>query len=231
MRKILIANQKAYLDDFGLRNFLLNFPKNDEVIFCPSSLYFKDFLNASFNVGAQNMALDNSEAQTGELTAKQLLSLGIHYVIVGHSERRLKQKESDEEINLKLKHALANNMTPILCIGESKEEYEAKQTQEVLRKQLETNLAGLSGGLIIAYEPIWAIGSGYAPTNTEIEEVSKFIKDYCKERPLSIKLLYGGSVKASNIDELNQIENVDGYLAGGASANVDEFTKIVKSCQ
>lgn len=224
MTKIIVANQKAYLNKNDVETFLREFIGGD-VIFCPSFPFLSMF--DFYKLAAQDLAIGNDASATGEVTATQLRSLACDYVIVGHSERRKMQNETNQLVNKKLKTALEAELTPILCVGETKEEYGLGITEAVVNMQLKSCLEGSSNNVIIAYEPVWAIGTGLTPTNEEISKTVKFIKSLYPE----FKVLYGGSVKASNIDELNKIEEIDGYLIGKASSSAQELNTIVKSCQ
>ncbi len=224
MNKIIVANQKAYLTREGVQSFLNEFA-GGEVIFCPSFPFLCLFNNHI--LGGQDIAASSELSATGEVTADQLKSLNCTYAIIGHSERRKFQKEDNEITNQKLLTTLNAGMTPILCVGETHEEYDLGLTRGVVKMQLDASLANANGEVIIAYEPVWAIGSGLTPTNEEIDDVVNFIKELYP----SYKVLYGGSVKASNIAKLNEIHSVDGYLIGGASSKADELNEIVKSCQ
>lgn len=224
MKKILVANQKTYLNKEEAEAFLNEF-KEEGVIFCPSFPFLSMFNNHI--IGAQDISKEESSSLTGEITASQLKSLGCQFAIVGHSERRQNEKEDNTTVNKKLLNAEASSLIPILCVGESKEDYDLAKTKEVVETQLRECLKDSTGELIIAYEPIWAIGTGVVPNNQEIKEVITYIKSLYPK----YKVLYGGSVKASNIKELNQVEGVDGYLIGGASSIAKELSEIVKSCQ
>lgn len=225
MKKLIIANQKTYLNKTSVKEFINNFKYAQDIIICPSFPFISEYSN--YLLGAQDISEEETNTQTGEITGTQLKSLNCRYVIVGHSERRAKQGESDELIKKKLINAQNSDLVPILCVGENKEEYEAKITDEVLGKQLSAALDNIEGELIIAYEPIWAIGTGLIPSNKEIYYVVQKIKAKYPQ----YKVLYGGSVNVNNINELIQIENVDGYLIGGASSDAEELNLIVKSCQ
>ena len=237
MNKLIVGNQKMYMDKDAVLNFvnmLQNQRNNTEVIICPSYPflnYYKDVVS----VGAQNVSVNDNGAYTGEVSASQLKSLDVSYCIVGHSERREYQHETDEEINQKINKLLVNGITPILCIGEKLEERQNKQTESVITKELDADLRNLSTTdvekIIIAYEPIWAIGTGLTPTTEEIDATTTFIKRYLQNQYHLDKMivLYGGSVSDKNVDELNAITSVDGYLIGGASSKLDAFKYIIDS--
>lgn len=238
MSKLVIGNQKMYMnkeDVIAFRDMLKETDlTNKEVIVCPT-YPFLEYYDGIVPVGAQNVSTNDNGAYTGEVSSHQLKSLNIPYCIVGHSERREYNKETDEEINLKVKKLLDNNIIPILCIGEKLEERQNNLTETVIKNELTGDLKDLSPELvekiIIAYEPIWAIGTGLTPTLEEIDESMKFIKEYVTSTYNVSKttILYGGSVSDKNIDELNTVESIDGYLIGGASSKPAAFQYIINS--
>lgn len=186
----------------------------------------------SLRIGAQNMHFEEKGAFTGEIAPQMLTSLGVTYVIIGHSERRAMFNETDESVNKKLHAAFNNGLTPILCVGEYLEERETGKTESVIKAQLVKDLEGLSKEqvkeLVIAYEPIWAIGTGKTATAEVADETCGFIRSvvealYDKETAEEIRIQYGGSVKVSNIEELMQKPNIDGALIGGASLIAEDF--------
>lgn len=238
MSKIVIGNQKMYMNKEDVLAFVNMLKEtnldNKEVIVCPT-YPFLEYYNDVVPVGAQNVSINDNGAYTGEVSALQLKSLNIPYCIVGHSERREYNKETDDEINKKVIKLLDNGITPILCIGEKLEERQNKLTETVIKNELTGDLNNLSPELvekiIIAYEPIWAIGTGLTPTLEEIDESMKFIKDYVTTtyNVPKVTVLYGGSVSDKNIDELNTVESIDGYLIGGASSKPTAFQYIINS--
>ena len=188
-------------------------------------------------LGAQDCHPEPQGAFTGEVAAPMLAKLGCSYVIVGHSERRQWFSESDELVSRKARAVLAAGMRPIVCVGESLEQREAGRTAEVVGAQLRGSLAGLGaeqlGGLVIAYEPVWAIGTGRAATPADAQETTALVRrtvaDLAGDAAAgSVRIQYGGSVKAANIQELMAQPDVDGALVGGASLDADEFALIVK---
>lgn len=227
-----------------IKNSLIGKNYKTKIIICPpfTSLETTNALlkGTSISLGAQNMYYEESGAYTGEISAKMLISVGCEFVIIGHSERRTIFKESDETINLKLKAALANNLKPIFCIGETLEERENDKTFDVIRRQLITGLKDLGESeiqsIIIAYEPVWAIGTGKNATPNQAQEVHKFIRDLL-QREYSTYLSdntiiqYGGSVKPENASELMSQPDIDGALVGGACLKSDSFIKIVESAE
>ncbi|MBF0274443.1 MAG: triose-phosphate isomerase [Nitrospinae bacterium] len=219
--------------------------KKTTVIFSPPFLYLKeikDVINNRENVSisAQNMSQQENGAFTGEVSHSMLKDIGCDYVILGHSERRQYYGETNEIVNEKVLKALANNIKPILCVGETFEEYEAGKTLSVIKEQVTKGLNSVSEGdmssVVLAYEPVWAIGTGKTSTPENADnvhgEIRKIVESlYNSSVSNSLQILYGGSVKASNSESLLAMENIDGALVGGASLKVDEFVGIIKSSE
>lgn len=191
---------------------------------------------SSISLGAQDIFWENEGAYTGEISPSMLISAGCSYVIVGHSERREFFGETDETVNKKIKAAIQNGLAPVLCIGESEKERELNKTFSVLDKQLEKGLKDLLQDdlekLVVAYEPIWAIGTGKTATNEQAQEVHLFLrsclaKDFGNSFSQSVRILYGGSVKPENISSLMSMPDIDGALVGGASLSSDSFGGII----
>ena len=177
-------------------------------------------------VGAQNVHWEASGAYTGEISGEMLTELGVRYVIVGHSERRQYFGETDETVNLRLKAAQAAGLTPILCVGETKEQRDAGETETHVVSQIKKGLAGVDQSkLIIAYEPIWAIGTGDTCASDEANRVCWLIRSQLANKDVPIQ--YGGSVKPGNVDEIMAQPEIDGALVGGASLEADTFARIV----
>ena len=220
---IVVGNLKMYMTYEDVLNYKDNVP--DDVIVCPSSIFVPYFLNHKYQVGVQDVSMYDLGSHTGDISAKQAKEMGVSYTIIGHSERR--NKENDEEINKKIKKALENNLKVILCIGENKDE----DKNNKLKHQLLTDLDGVDvDNIIIAYEPIWCIGTGITPTNTQIEDTINFIKSIVSDNfKKSVKVLYGGSVDKNNIDTLKKIDNVAGFLIGKASTDCIHLKEIVDS--
>ena len=211
-----------------------------EVILCvPYTDLFYCLMNAqgtNIKIGAQNMHFAETGAYTGEVSGKMLKSIGVEYVIIGHSERRQYYNETDESDNKKIKAAFENELKPIVCVGETLEEREAGKTEERITSQTRLALEGLSNeqvkNTIIAYEPIWAIGTGKTATSEDANNSIKAIraeirKIYGEEVAEEVIIQYGGSVKSSNAKELFSTSDIDGGLVGGASLKPEEFSKIV----
>jgi triosephosphate isomerase (TIM) len=214
-----------------------------EVVVCPPFTALRtvgtliDGDKLPIGLGAQNCHPEPQGAYTGEVSAPMLAKLGCAYVIVGHSERRQQFGETDELVNRKARAALGNGMQPIVCVGETLEEREAGRTAEVVQGQVRGSLAGLPGeqvaGLVVAYEPVWAIGTGRAATAEDAQETIALVRGTVAElagrsAADGLRILYGGSVKASNAEELAAKPEIDGALVGGASLDADEFATIVK---
>jgi triosephosphate isomerase len=248
-KKVIAGNWKMYNDLNGskdLINKLVNGLKNEkyncEVIICPpfTSLAEAGSLlkGSKIMLGAQNMHEAESGAFTGEISASMIKSTGSQYVILGHSERRTIFKESDELINKKLKAALKSGLKPIFCIGETLEEREKNITNDVLKRQVAVGLEGISESelenIIIAYEPVWAIGTGRTATPAQAEDAHSFIRNLIKDKYSKIAaeniiIQYGGSVKPDNSGGLLSQPDIDGALVGGACLKADSFIAIIKS--
>ena len=186
-------------------------------------------------LGAQNCHWDDSGAWTGEVSAPMLSKLQVQYVICGHSERRELLGETDEQVNAKIKSVFKHEMTPILAVGETQEERDADATEAKVVGQLEANLAGVGGGkvasMVIAYEPIWAIGTGLTATPADAQAVCGLVRDTVsklkgKEAAAGVRIQYGGSVKPTNIFEIMSQKDIDGALVGGASLEAESFARI-----
>jgi triosephosphate isomerase len=210
-----------------------------EVVICPPFTAIVDVAVAvkerGFGVYGQNMHEEKSGAYTGEVSAPMLLDAGASGVILGHSERRQLFGETDEALARKVPAALAAGLRPMLCVGESDEQREAGETEDVLRRQLETDLAGVDAadlaGVVIAYEPIWAIGTGKTASPEQAQEACAFVRALVAEHDSGaaeeIRILYGGSMKPGNAAELIALPDIDGGLIGGASLDAGDFAAIV----
>lgn len=212
----------------------------NEVIVCvPYTDLFYALLtaqNTNIKIGAQNMHYEEKGAYTGEVSASMLKSIGVEYVIIGHSERRQYFNETDETVNKKVKSAFEHGLNPIVCVGETLEQRESGKAEEIITIQTQKALDGLKEeqvrNTIIAYEPIWAIGTGKTATSEDANNAIKAIRDkicqiYGQNVGKSIIIQYGGSVKSTNCKELFTTSDIDGGLVGGASLDSEEFAKIV----
>lgn len=225
-----------------LKNKLAGREVNCDVLICPpfTSLYeAKKIINGSIiKLGAQNMFYEDSGAFTGEISAPMLKSVGCEYVILGHSERRTIFGEKDIMINKKVRKAISQNLKPILCVGETLEEREKDVTEKVVKRQIEKGLNDVTPdevlNVIIAYEPVWAIGTGKTATPEQAQEVHAFIRKllttmYSKDFAELIPIQYGGSVKPDNAKELLSQKDIDGALVGGACLKADSFIGIIEA--
>jgi triosephosphate isomerase len=249
MRKTVIAGNWKMNNDLAqsekliveLKNLLQNEKPNCDVIVCPPftslSEASKLVSGSMIKLGAQNMHFEDSGAFTGEVSASMLKSVGCEYVILGHSERRHIFGECDEVINKKIKKALSAGLKPIFCVGELLEERENGTTNDVVKRQVLKGLDGISAddmkNVIVAYEPVWAIGTGKTASPAQAQEVHEFIRDlieidYTLEVANDLVIQYGGSVKPDNAKELLSQKDIDGALVGGACLKANSFLGIIK---
>ena len=225
------------LSSLNTLNKVIKFSKSKEIkkgrlVYCPPytliSSFSKKFKNCQIGIGGQNCHESESYGSyTGSVNSRMLKNIGAHFVIIGHSENR-KKGENDRLINLKIKSALEAKLKVIFCIGETLTEKRKKRTQLILSKQIKVGLKDIKNkaNIFIAYEPVWAIGTGIVPKSKDLLKIIKFIKSKFKDK--TPKVLYGGSVNPQNIKNLKEINNIDGFLIGGASQNVNKFIDIVK---
>jgi triosephosphate isomerase len=248
-RKLIIAGNwkmnKTVAEALALVKGLkleLSTVKEVDIVICPPftalSEVSKAMLDTSIRLGAQNMSENNFGAFTGEIAAGMLKEFSVRYVILGHSERRQYQKESDELISKKARAAHAASLKPIVCVGETLEEREGGKMEQVLETQVRGSLAGLTADqmreTVVAYEPVWAIGTGRNATSAQAQEAHAFIRKllvsaFEENVARYVRIQYGGSVKASNARELMEQPDVDGALVGGASLDVRSFSDIIKN--
>ncbi len=213
-----------------------------DVVVCPVFTALADahdvLMESNIGLGAQNLYLEDSGAFTGEVSAPLIKDTGATYVIIGHSERRQYFGETNETVNKKINAALKHDLTPIVCVGEVLQERESDKTFDVIQRQCEESLAGLTGDemrkIVIAYEPVWAIGTGKTATPDQAQEVHKFIRDllgklFNGEVAGAVRIQYGGSVKPENAAELMMKDDIDGALVGGASLKAESFGGIIKN--
>jgi triosephosphate isomerase len=236
-KKIVVGNLKMNMTVDEISTYLKEVNSkiySPRVIICPTSIYIPYFLKHRYKVGVQNVFFRSSGAYTGEISPEQVSSMGVNYVIIGHSERRMYFDENDTTINKKIHEAVKHNLKVIVCIGETSEEKNLLKTDRVLKRQLMNGLKGLDetmfDNIIIAYEPVWAIGTNVVPTSKEIKDTVDYIKMIVNNiyNGFNVNVLYGGSVNDKNIKELNKIENLGGFLVGGASNNAEKFLKIIE---
>jgi triosephosphate isomerase len=247
--KVIAGNWKMNYDLIESKNLisklsveLKSIDSKCEVVICPPFTSLTEaaaiIKNTQIKLGAQNLHEEENGAFTGEISAKMLLSTGCEFVIIGHSERRTIYKESDELINKKIGRAIKNNLKPIFCVGELLEEREKNITEQVIESQVLKGLKGFSeedlANLIVAYEPVWAIGTGKTASPQQAEEVHHFIRKLIetgisKEFAEKLRILYGGSVKPDNSADLLSQLNIDGALVGGACLKAESFLSIIKS--
>lgn len=241
-RKVIAGNWKMNVLPGEALEFVNNLApivkdtKNEVIICVPFTDLFYTLLavqETNIHVGAQNMHWKESGAYTGEISPDMLKCINVEYVIIGHSERRQYFNETDETVNLKVKSALEHRLKPIVCVGESLEQKEAGNTEEIITSQVAKALEGLTlddlSNTIIAYEPIWAIGTGKTATAEDANNSIKAIRNKIKElfNTDDVTILYGGSVKPENAKELFSMSDIDGGLVGGASIKAETFGKIV----
>lgn len=236
-KKLIVGNLKMNMVADEVSNYLKAINKNiysDNVVICPSSIYIPYFLKQRYSVGIQNISTEDMGAHTGEISAKQAYSLGVKYTLVGHSERRTMYGDTDLIVGKKVKIAIKNNLYSIICIGETIEDKAMLRTERVLKKQLNYALKDLSveemDNVVIAYEPVWSIGTNKIPSNRDIKNTVSYIKLLISNLfgYNDAKVLYGGSVNSKNIAQLMKVDNLDGFLIGGASLKPDEFLNIIE---
>ena len=246
-KKLIAANWKMYKTPAETRAFITAFlpvvkdHTRDEIVICPPAVCLpaaaEGVAGTAIKIGAQNMYDAEQGAYTGEISTVMLVSVGCTHVILGHSERRQHFYETDEFIHRKIKSALAGGLTPIVCIGELQDEHEHGKTEEVLLRQLKGAFQGLSAeqvdAITIAYEPVWAIGTGKTATPAIAADAHAFIRaqiraEFGDETSQKFRILYGGSVKPENVAALMEEPEIDGALVGGASLEPESFAAIVK---
>ncbi len=241
---IVAGNWKMYKTPGEGRKFIEEFNNlmlkidDVEVIFCPPfpALFNIDVIlrNSPYKLGAQNCHWESEGAYTGEISGPMLAETGVDYIIVGHSERRHIFGETDEWINQKVSAVLDGELKPILCIGETLEQRKRNETKKVLETQLQKGLNNIDNisNVMIAYEPVWAIGTGETANTVQVKEAHNWVREiladlYTRDVADQTAILYGGSVKPNNAAELFEIKDVNGFLIGGASLNIDSFKEII----
>lgn len=229
MNKLLIANLKMNLEYNDILEYKEVIENSDitNFIICPSNIYLTTFSSDKYPLCAQNGHYLDFGAFTGEVSFKQLSSIGVKYALIGHSERRYIFNESDDDIRRKLKSCIENGIIPILCVGEHKKDRENGEANDIINNQLRIAIDSLEiDNLIVAYEPVWAIGTGLTPTYADIMSMHRYIKEVVKGNAKNVKVIYGGSVNESNIVDICNIDGVDGVLIGGASNNPNAMLKM-----
>lgn len=234
-KKIIIGNMKMNLTLDEIKDYIekmKNYTK--EFIICLSSLYAPYFVDANFNVGIQNVSEHGLGSYTGEISVNQVVSMNIQYVLLGHSERRCLFGETNDMINKKLRKIISNNLNAILCVGETIDEKHNQLAQAKITNQILSALEDIDtdyiDNIIIAYEPVWSIGTGEIPTKQEIIDMVTYIKQLINTKYGFIpKVLYGGSTNEKNIADLNTIDCVDGFLIGGSCLIPEKFVKIIET--
>ena len=248
MGLIIAANWKMHKTAAETREYCAAIVRNEklfqglEVLICPPftalSAASAALEGSSVRLGAQNMHWEKQGAHTGEIAAQMLLEFGVEYVIIGHSERRHLMGEDDDQVRRKVKTALESNLKPILCVGESETEREKDLTETVIEKQLAVALNGLEPhmveNMVVAYEPVWAIGTGRAASEDDAESAALLINNYFlnnfgEKAAAGLRVQYGGSVKAGNIDSFLALPSVMGALVGGASLEAGSFTDLLQA--
>ena len=243
MKYLYIANWKMNMPyrkgiDFCIQNKdrLFTLAQSANIVICPSFVALAPIAeilkNTAISIGAQNCSAYKAGSYTGEISAQSLAEIGITYCIVGHSERRMYFEETTENIIKKVNLLLRSNIKPIICIGETQEQFESKATLMVLTEQLKPILENISPKnkqIIIAYEPVWSIGTGIVPENTYLEEVFAWITKLLHNltSDCAVQLLYGGSITEKNINQLKNVPNINGFLIGGASADFASLKNIM----
>jgi triosephosphate isomerase len=249
MRKIIIAGNWKLNKTSREAIELVNVLKRElvdvtavDIVVCPPFTALSEVSDmvteSNIDLGAQNLYWEDAGAFTGEVSAPMLKDLDVKYVIIGHSERRQFFGETNETVNKRIKAALKNKLIPIVCVGENLQEREANKTFDVVRNHVEGSLAGFTKDeikeMVIAYEPVWAIGTGKTATSAQAQEVHHYIRGLLekiagKDAAQAVRIQYGGSVKPENTAELIGQEDIDGALVGGASLKADSFSAIVKN--
>ena len=242
-KNIIAGNWKMNKTPSEGKKFINDVKKMVKDIYCTDIIFFPPFtglldihLSNPFHLGAQNCHWKNSGAFTGEVSTEMLYECKVEYILAGHSERRQLFSETDATINKKIKSIQSSNLKPILCIGETIEVRKAGSTEDFLKSQLIKNLQGINSieNFVIAYEPIWAIGTGETANEEQIYNAHNFIRSLIKKLypdTNNCPILYGGSVNTKNAKELIQISGVDGFLIGGASLDKDSFVSIIRDVE
>lgn len=228
---IIILNNKSNLEKEEFTNYISKLNQlntNLNLVLCPSTIYLNNLNLNSIKIGSQDVSCYDDGAHTGEVSARQLKDLGVSYSIVGHSERRKDNHETNQDINRKIVKLLDNDIIPILCVGETIDERKNNLTNKKIEQEITEALESIEDKrIIVAYEPIWAIGTGKTPTPEEINEVIIHIRKLLPNN----KVIYGGSINEKNVKDINNNTNLDGYLLGGISLNIERLNLLLKELQ
>ena len=227
--KLLVLNMKMYMEPNNIKEFIESVEDSDNVIICPEAIYIPYFINKYKNIGIQNVYHKSSGAYTGCNSVLHAKKLGAGYAIVGHSECREYLNITDEIVNKQIKCAVDNNMIPIMCIGESLDDKVSSNSKKVIKKQIIDGLKGIKcDRIIIAYEPVYAIGTGDTLSKSDIIDTVSYIKEVLSDTLVNASVLYGGSVNANNLSDLLTIDVVDGFMVGKSSCSSEEVLKMMK---
>lgn len=232
--KLIVGNHKNYMNLNDVSKFLKKANEKittKQVVICPSSIYIPYFIKHEYDVGIQNVEI--IKPFTGEITVQQASELGVNYVIVGHSERVRNFHEEEKDINHKIIDIVNNNLKAIVCVGETLEEKNLFKTEKSLKRQIASYFENIPiekmSNVIVAYEPVWTVGTNKNVTLVDLKHNVTYIKELFKKiYNTEVSVLYGGSINSSNIEKFNKIENIDGFLVGESSTNIDEFLKIIE---
>lgn len=236
MKKLIIGNWKMSLSNEAVQTLAENFAgadlgniENAQLAVCPSSVHLQTVINtlraSQIGVGAQDCSDQDNGAYTGQNAASMLSEIGCNYVIVGHSERRQYNGETNALIKAKAQKAIENNLTPIICVGETQQERDSGNAQSVVESQVQECMPESQGNIIVAYEPVWAIGTGNTASAEDAQTMHALIRKHVGNK---VPILYGGSMKPANAQELLSMPDIDGGLIGGASLNAEDFISIAK---
>lgn len=233
--KIIIANHKNFIKYEDIKSYVLaldNYNLSKNIIICPSSLYLPFFLNKQYSVGLQNISNFSDKNLTGEISFSQIKNMNINYILIGHNDQRLYFNETYNIINHKINQSISNGLNVILCVGE-KDKSDIQSIKNYLKYDITNCLKDIEkedlSKIIIAYEPIWSIGTGDVAENNYINDITLYIKDFIKETyNYNIKVLYGGSINTNNINRLVNISQIDGFLIGEVSTKYEEFLNIIE---
>lgn len=235
--KIIVVNLKMNQTTEEVSKYIKKLSKishPENLVICPSNIYIPYFLKQKYHVGIQNIFYKSKGNYTGEISPLQITGLGIRYVLVGHSERRLHFKETDSDINKKIKECLKYPIDIILCIGETLEEKNMLKTARVLKRQLINGLRNVNSKelkhIIIAYEPTWLTDTSSIPTKKDIYDTIEYIKNIIKENfdGANIRVLYGGNINEKNCQELKKIDNLSGFVVGSSAKDIDKLEQIIE---